>query len=658
MPIRLKLLLACLCMALITSGVGLLALRSERQLGALAMRMYDEAFMSVNYVRAAETKFAVLRGEAAARPAPPPRSERERLLAAARGEAPVPAAVPLSVADILDDLDVAAERAMTSEGRRATAELRQRVARLPDAPDTLTQLEALGRAFDAVVEATAADGFTFREQVEALVASTARSSSIAIAAAVLAALGVTLVLGRAIVPPIRQAARVAAEVAAGRFDTPVTLPRRVGRSETAALLHGLAAMQASIAADRARIAEMGEERDAARARADAEMAKALEGMARRVEAEAEEALGGIGGSMDGIIAEVDRLAEVARGVAGNAASVAAASGEALSGTQTVAAATEELAASTGEISRMVGRAAAVAQRGVERSDAGSATIRGLSEAVGRVGAVSRLIADIAGRTNLLALNATIEAAKAGEAGKGFAVVASEVKQLAAQTARATEDIAAQIGEIGAATERAVATVGEIAGTIADIDEASSAIAAAVEQQGIATREIARAVAEASQAVSHVSGRIAEVSGATSETGTLADGVRGGAGEARGAVIRLREVLVRVVRTATPEVDRRLHPRLATPGLGATLRIGARALPVLLADLSAGGARLAPLGRGAATPTAGERGSLEIAGLAAPLACEVLVAPGGGGPRLRFLAPDDGRADLAGLVAAEGGQAAA
>ena len=140
----------------------------------------------------------------------------------------------------------------------------------------------------------------------------------------------------------------------------------------------------------------------------------------------------------------------------------------------------------------------------------------------------------------------------------------------------------------------------------------------IEAMNLHLAEIARAVAEASGAVSQVSGRMAEVSGATSETGALADGVRSAAGEAHGAVIRLREVLVRVVRTATPEVDRRRHPRLVAPGLGATLRIGARQLPVLLADLSAGGARLAPQEREGAMPAAGERGSLEIAGLAAQL----------------------------------------
>ena len=159
----------------------------------------------------------------------------------------------------------------------------------------------------------------------------------------------------------------------------------------------------------------------------------------------------------------------------------------------VAAATGELAASVDEIARQVTQAAQAARESVERAEATGSTVRGLSDAVGQIGDVTRLIADIASQTNLLALNATIEAARAGDAGKGFAVVASEVKQLATQTARATAQITAQIASIQTAAGEAVGAVNGVGEAIKRMHEAASAIASAVEEQGAATREIAASV---------------------------------------------------------------------------------------------------------------------------------------------------------------------
>ncbi|HEX9446732.1 MAG TPA: methyl-accepting chemotaxis protein, partial [Dongiaceae bacterium] len=148
-------------------------------------------------------------------------------------------------------------------------------------------------------------------------------------------------------------------------------------------------------------------------------------------------------------------------------------------------------------------------------------VQGLVKAVERIGDVVRLISDIAGQTNLLALNATIEAARAGEAGKGFAVVASEVKNLATQTAKATEEITGQIQAIQTATRDSVASIQEITGIIHKISDIASTIATAVEEQGTATQEIARNVQQAATGTQEVANNVGGVTEAAGETGSAA-----------------------------------------------------------------------------------------------------------------------------------------
>jgi methyl-accepting chemotaxis protein len=152
-------------------------------------------------------------------------------------------------------------------------------------------------------------------------------------------------------------------------------------------------------------------------------------------------------------------------------------------------------------------------------------VQGLVQAAAKIGDVVRLISDIAGQTNLLALNATIEAARAGEAGKGFAVVASEVKNLASQTAAATEEIAGQINAIRSTTEDAVTALRNIGATLERMNEVTTAIAGAVEQQGAATREIARSASQMAEGTGAVVRRIGDVQRAAGATGSAAHGMR-------------------------------------------------------------------------------------------------------------------------------------
>ena len=224
------------------------------------------------------------------------------------------------------------------------------------------------------------------------------------------------------------------------------------------------------------------------------------------------------------------MASTAEETSRQATAVAAAAEQASANVQTVASAAEELSNSIQEISRQVAQSNAIARNAVDEAKKTNDKVRGLAEAANKIGEVVKLITDIASQTNLLALNATIEAARAGEAGKGFAVVASEVKSLANQTAKATEEIAGQIGAIQSATGEAVEAIQGIGSTIGQISEIATAIASAVEEQGAATREIAGNVQQAASGTREVTHNIGGVTQAAGETGESATQVLNAAGE--------------------------------------------------------------------------------------------------------------------------------
>lgn len=225
-----------------------------------------------------------------------------------------------------------------------------------------------------------------------------------------------------------------------------------------------------------------------------------------------------------------------------AQTVAAAAEQAAANVQTVAASSEEMAASVHEINGQVSHSAQVADKAYEEAQASSSRISTLASAAAAIGDVINLIKGIADQTNLLALNATIEAARAGEAGKGFAVVAAEVKQLADQTAKATDEIGSKVGEIQQATEGTIQSMDEIVRVITNIKEIASSIAGAVEQQGAATSEIARNCQQAASGTTEVTENIARVGEAAELTGSssntlmsLSSGLSSQAGELRQVV---------------------------------------------------------------------------------------------------------------------------
>ena len=222
-----------------------------------------------------------------------------------------------------------------------------------------------------------------------------------------------------------------------------------------------------------------------------------------------------------IVTAAGSLSKTAETTQKLSATVAAASEQSSSNVQSVAAASEEMASSVTEIGRQVLLSQKIAQTAVEQAQQTNAQISELSQSASRIGEVVKMITAVAEQTNLLALNATIEAARAGEAGRGFAVVASEVKALSAQTAKATEEISAQITQMQSATEQSVFSIKGIGGTIAQISEISTAIAAAVEEQGAATQEIARNVQQAAEGAVQVTGSMADVNRGATDTGSAA-----------------------------------------------------------------------------------------------------------------------------------------
>ncbi len=204
--------------------------------------------------------------------------------------------------------------------------------------------------------------------------------------------------------------------------------------------------------------------------------------------------------------------------------VASATQEASANVQAVAGATEEMTATSREIGQQVEKAAKMAHDAVKEADRVSSIVDGLAQAGQKIGAVVELIQQIAGQTNLLALNATIEAARAGEAGKGFAVVASEVKSLANQTAKATEEIGAQIEGVQSSTNITVEAIKGISERIGQISAVSTAVAAAIQEQSAATGEISSNVQQAAAGTNDISKSIEGVARAAGQTGTAAERV--------------------------------------------------------------------------------------------------------------------------------------
>lgn len=312
--------------------------------------------------------------------------------------------------------------------------------------------------------------------------------------------------------------RAFARVAAQQASTEAALDQaRIDRETALAKAAALAAESA--AAERAthRAAEARIAEDLRRVEGEARRATAIATAIGTFEGEISEVLHSVSSAVGQLRTNAEALERLSDGTNRQSASVAAAAEQTSSNVQTVAAATEELASTSQEVGRQAQASAGMSGRAVDLAARTNANVKGLAGAADRIGEVVRLIEAIAGQTNLLALNATIEAARAGETGKGFAVVAAEVKNLANQTATATEQITNQVTSIQDSTKETVTAIGEIDVAIREMRQVTTTIASAVEQQVAATTEIARNVDRAARGSSAVSTAIDGVRQAASQT---------------------------------------------------------------------------------------------------------------------------------------------
>jgi methyl-accepting chemotaxis protein len=331
-------------------------------------------------------------------------------------------------------------------------------------------------------------------------------------------------LGRGLSRPLTAITAVMNRLSSG--DTDVAIPGGDRKDE-------LGTMAVAVDVFRRSMIEAGtmrEAQEAAKQHSELEKKALQRQMADRFEADVKSVVGAVAKATQEMQRVAGEITASVNGTSERAAAAAAASGEASASVSTVAAATEELASSVAEIGRQVTHSSGVADAAVAKAGQTTEMVAGLTAAGEKIGDVLRLIGAIASQTNLLALNATIEAARAGEAGRGFAVVASEVKELASQTAKATEEIAGQVTAIQSATGDCVIAISGISDTIREISGIATTIAAAVEEQDSATREIARSVQQAAAGTNEVSTNIAGASHAADQSRSLADNVLVASGE--------------------------------------------------------------------------------------------------------------------------------
>jgi methyl-accepting chemotaxis protein len=327
-------------------------------------------------------------------------------------------------------------------------------------------------------------------------------------------------MGLGVIRPVSRMTEVMQQLAEGKLDCDI--PSLARTDEIGSMARAVQVFKDSALRVKAMESEQAAFHDKLEADRRAAMHEVADGFEKAV-GNIVEAVSAASAEIEAAASSLTRTAETTQGLS---TTVTEASDRSSANVHSAASAAEEMASSVGEIARQVAASHEVTGAAVQQAEQTNARIAELSQSAGRIGEVVKLITAIAEQTNLLALNATIEAARAGDAGRGFAVVAAEVKALSVQTAKATEEVGAQIAQMQAATDQSVAAIKQIGGTIAQISEISAAIAGAVEEQGVATKEISRNVQQAAQGATEVAGSIADVSRGAEKTGQESGQVHG------------------------------------------------------------------------------------------------------------------------------------
>jgi methyl-accepting chemotaxis protein len=361
-------------------------------------------------------------------------------------------------------------------------------------------------------------------EYDAAAATSQRNLILGTVAILAVAIVLAFLLGRGLSRPLAAITAVMNRLSSGEID--VTIPGSERRDELGTMAAAVDVFRRSMIESRG----MREAQEASKQQTELEKRALQRQMADRFEADVKSVVATVAKATSDMQRVAGEVTASVNGTSEQAAAAAAASEEASASVSTVAAATEELASSVTEIGRQVTHSSQVADNAVVKAGQTTEMVGSLASAAEKIGDVLRLIGAIASQTNLLALNATIEAARAGDAGRGFAVVASEVKELASQTAKATEEIAAQVAAIQSATGECVTAIGGISDTIREISGIATTIAAAVEEQGSATREIARSVQQAATGTSEVSVNVTGASQSADRSRALADNVLAATGQ--------------------------------------------------------------------------------------------------------------------------------
>jgi methyl-accepting chemotaxis protein len=518
MSIRYKIFAAFSVVILLACGLATYGIRGISDSGQLVVKLFDGPLMAINHARSAHAGL----------------SEARLLMYRSAVEGTSKEAMAKFeklIKSVNEDLAIVKERAPSP----AIAAAREKAeARLNDWSNSVLKVlkpasggqaeipapfliarqgDAVVAAVDDLVEMAAAYGFEYRTEAEADVAAS-RTTMIALAigtviVGVIISLAFSISFGR----PISAAMKVAERIAAGNLNDEIVVKRR---DELGRLLASLAVMQDSLRArandDLALISSKDQE--------SAEQTRRRQ----RIEAEIE----AFRSAFTEVLANTDRmtgelsdtantLASIAQAAGAQSSEAASTAGETSANVQTVAETASQLGESAKAFDSQVHEASQTVQRASGMAAAANDTIGALARAAQQIDEVVGFIRTIAGQTNLLALNATIEAARAGEAGRGFAVVASEVKALANQTAKATEEISAQIAEVQSATKQAVDNVGAITAIMGDIDSFTAALSAAAQRQNEAASEITASIGHAATGTANVARSIASTVQATEST---------------------------------------------------------------------------------------------------------------------------------------------